>query len=1197
MSAFGTIRTSGFPRGPTGASLPLGPALGARCPEGARRRRLRPVDCVENRRASVHTKSVRTCPVDFGAKTSLYSTASAACTSGFAEIKDRVSTWQSATASFSGDVCTLSVGGVSVGTLAVLTKGRLDPVPSSTIVALEAVRDDGQVVRFLVQGSAIVAPPSVRLRLGAVSGGYALEDEADNVESYDSSGRLLSVSTRGGIVHTMGYDAAQRLSTVTDSFGHALTLGYDILSRLKSMTDPGGRIVQYGYDAQGRLVMANHGDGTTRGYLYENAAFPEALTGLTDESAVRSSTWGYDTQGRATSTQEAGGANAVTLVYNTNGTVTATDALGAVRTFGFGRYGDRNLVTGISGSQCPACSELAATAYDLAGFLGSRTDYNGNITNYTHDSRGLETSRTEAYGTLVARTITTQWHATHRQPTLITEPNRTIAFTHDAHGNVLTRTVTDTSVTPNVERTWTFTYNGHGQVLTEDGPRSDVSDVTSHAYYSCTTGYQCGRLYTVTNALNQTTTFHTYNAHGQPLTLTDPNGVVTTLAYDTRQRLTSRQIGSETTTFQYWPTGLLKKVTLPDSSYLLYGYDDAHRLIKIEDHEGNRVEYALDAMGNRTTESAYDPSNALAHTRTQVFNSSSQLWKQIGAAGTSAVTTVYYDAGPNGAGRLTGTTDASGSTSWTYTAQGRIASRTQTMGSVVKSVAYGYDADGRLASISYPSGSIVTLGYSAGAVTSLTLNGSMPILSGVLYEPFGPVAGWSWGNGTLAVRSRDLDGQPTQIDSAGLKTFAYDEAFRITSIADADDATRSWSYGYDVLDRLTSAARTGLTQSWTYDANGNRLSEGGTAPSIYTVASTSNRLTAVTGALTRSFSFDAAGNVTADGTRSLSYDDAGRLVSVTVGGQTSVFTYNALGQRVKKASAAGTRHFVYDEAGHPLGEYDGAGNLIEELVWLGDTPVASIRPNGGGVGIFYLHTDHLNTPRRLTRVSDNAIVWRWDGDAFGNGAPDEDPDGNGLVVAFHHRFPGQYFDTETGLHYNYFRDYDPQIGRYVESDPIGLEGGVNTYAYVGANPISVADPLGLYVKKCSRVLGNTRGKRAASWNPLRHDYLNVSGTFVGLYPGNGDVWGQGRVIKDPNYEDDDGKCTDVCRDPDFDQYVLDAAAKNQPTYCPIAAGWGGLLGGIAYAAGARNCQTWASEVLETAKREYLRNQKCPKCFQ
>src|SRR5262249_16739504 len=153
----------------------------------------------------------------------------------------------------------------------------------------------------------------------------------------------------------------------------------------------------------------------------------------------------------------------------------------AVRTFTFGRYGDLSLTTGISGSQCSTCRESRATSYNPAGFVSSRTDYNDNVTQYTYDdTRGLEISRTEAASTPQARTITTQWSSTYREPTLISiysggtatgTPLRRISFTHDSSGNILTRTVTDTTVTPNISRTWTYTYNGYGQVLTEDGPR------------------------------------------------------------------------------------------------------------------------------------------------------------------------------------------------------------------------------------------------------------------------------------------------------------------------------------------------------------------------------------------------------------------------------------------------------------------------------------------------------------------------------------------------------------------------------------------------------------------------------------------------------------------------------------------------------------------------------------------------------
>jgi len=110
--------------------------------------------------------------------------------------------------------------------------------------------------------------------------------------------------------------------------------------------------------------------------------------------------------------------------------------------------------------------------------------------------------------------------------------------------------------------------------------------------------------------------------------------------------------------------------------------------------------------------------------------------------------------------------------------------------------------------------------------------------------------------------------------------------------------------------------------------------------------------------------------------------------------------------------------------------------------------------------LYYIHTDHLNTPRAISNATGQE-VWRWDHtEPFGADMANGNPSGLG-TFEFNLRLPGQYFDKETNLHYNYFRDYDAGIGRYVQSDPIGLLGGLNTYAYVGGNPISNTDPLGL----------------------------------------------------------------------------------------------------------------------------------------
>lgn len=129
---------------------------------------------------------------------------------------------------------------------------------------------------------------------------------------------------------------------------------------------------------------------------------------------------------------------------------------------------------------------------------------------------------------------------------------------------------------------------------------------------------------------------------------------------------------------------------------------------------------------------------------------------------------------------------------------------------------------------------------------------------------------------------------------------------------------------------------------------------------------------------------------------------------------------------------------------------------MQETVWLGNLPVATVQ-NGN---TYAIHTDHLGTPRVITDNS-NIEVWTWESDPFGVAAANDDPDGDGIRFNYNLRFPGQYYDEETGKHYNYFRDYDPSAGRYIQSDPTGLDGGFNTYLYASANPLMYIDPYGL----------------------------------------------------------------------------------------------------------------------------------------
>ena len=328
-----------------------------------------------------------------------------------------------------------------------------------------------------------------------------------------------------------------------------------------------------------------------------------------------------------------------------------------------------------------------------------------------------------------------------------------------------------------------------------------------------------------------------------------------------------------------------------------------------------------------------------------------------------------------------------------------------------------------------------------------------------------------------------------------------DNASRIATLSNASNGTLSWTYGYDLLDRLTSAVQTNFSYGFTYDANGNRLTQTGTYPWTLIPSSTSNRLVSTSGGGVRTYSYDAAGNVLTDTAHTFTYNNRGRMKTGKTTSTTTTYVLNALGQRIKKSGGvAGTVLYMFDEAGHLLGEYSSTGALVQETVWLGDMPVATLRPNGSAIIIYYVHADHLNTPKLVTRPSDNKQAWRWDQDPFGVASPAQNPQGLGTFV-YNLRNPGQYFDTETGTFYNYFRNYDPQVGRYVESDPIGMEAGTNTFAYVNSGPIGDSDPFGL--DKLIQYVDNTAlGSMGVMYPSLVYIYDTDTNQISGPYRGS-----------------------------------------------------------------------------------------------
>lgn len=1059
-----------------------------------------------------------------------------------------------------------------------------------------AWRGDGQALSFTGSGVGMwSADPDVKLKLTKEASGFTLVQPNGTVERYSLTGQITSETDAAGLATLYTYNSNVTLNKVTGPFGHTITFTWSG-SRLASIKDSANQTITFTADAQKNLSAVTYPGNKVRTYLYEDTTFRHALTGIKDETNTRVSTYAYDAStGKAFSTSHTGGYNGFTLVPSGTST-TITDAGGTVRT---ATFTDLLGVKRLSSLVNQADGKAMSQSYDAQGNVEQILDEEGRTSKFSWDANNRIVTKTLAFGRPEQKT----WSYTYADPILnllstVTEPSVRAGqskVTSYSYGDVnfpkLPTLITVSGYTPAgfaVARTVALGYTPLGQLATINGPRTDVSDVTTLTYWSCSAGANCGQLKQVTNAAGHITTFDVYDAAGRLKQKTDPNGLVTTFGYDLRGRLETvtqtPPVGSGTAargvSYTYDSAGQLVSVTTAEGIVLTSAYDAAGNLTSITDPLGNKVIYGYDLRGNRTSEtvrdaggnvvkqiaSTWDARNFLGSVTkgtgsisatTQLVNDAVGNLVQVSDAKGNPPTTHQYDGlnrliqtvdaisgtttkgydpngepitvgSPNGAawgfdvddlgnklqerspdrgevnmvadaagnvtsrtdargitatlshdalnrvnsvtypsgssnvsytydtcaygkGRVCSITDPSGTRTFTYDGLGRVKQQvwlaSSGLGGQAFTTSYTWTAGDRLASMTFPSGRTVTIGRNALAqVNTVATNGST-LVSGRTYNAEGAQLSQSLANGLSEARTWDTAGRLSTWSVGALenRTLGYDLNANLTSVTGSPIGSRA--YGYDALDRLNSEP----SWSYTYDGNGNRLSDGA---SSYNYAANSNRLASVGGA---SVSLDTAGNTLGltlgTSSQTYTYNQAGRLATAGTSASSASYFYREDGLRAAKVVAgptAGTTLFHFDLDGNVIAETDAAGTVLREVVWADGLPVAQVDP---AAGTTWLHVDHLGTPRVGTS-SAGAVTWRWDSNAFGSTPPTG-------TTTVNLRMPGQIYDAETGLYFNGWRTYSPHLGRYLESDPISLNGGLNTYAYVAANPLNYTDPMGL----------------------------------------------------------------------------------------------------------------------------------------
>lgn len=756
-------------------------------------------------------------------------------------------------------------------------------------------------------------------------------------------------------------------------------------------------------------------------------------------------------------------------------------------------------------------------SYDGAGRVLEMKDINGVITDIEYNPRGWLTARkvrgSDDAGEYDDAITRMEYDATGQATKVIQPDGEFLTLGYDAAHRL-------TSLSDAVGNTQTYTLNSLGKRTKEESFDNAVAlkRTLTRVYDTL------GRLQANKNAAEVVTTSVTYDANDNLDQTTDSLSRVTDQDLDPLNRLikTIQDKGAgkinATTQFEYDARDNLTKVIDPKALNTLYEYTSFNDLKKLTSPDTGITTYTYDEAGNRLSQT---DSQTTPVVTSYTYDKLNRL-TTMSYANTALNSTYVYDTvntaicGPTevfAKGKLTQFTDSSGNTQYCYDRFGNMTRKQQTNNGLIRTTTYEYTLGGRVSRMVYPSGNAVTYNYNAiGRVhdVNATMTGtstSTLLANRFLYLPFGPLmqvgqytvkcnpvgggGAFSAGASAYAAPSSGGEDQGEPIycplgttlqstrswifsrwyrnlnyDITGLQNTTIENNNQGNIVKLTDGYNTIYSYQYDNLDRLTLAKNDTTSQNlfqFSYDATGNRQSKtvGTGAAQTYTYAGTNHRLASVAGT---SRNYDNRGNtLQIAANKKFTYDDRSRMVEFkNLAGIVSQYQYNAKGERVRKyKNTTDQARYFYSEGGQLLNEETISGGVTTstDIVWVEDKPIALLR---GGLS-YVVESDHLGTPRGVSENVSTAQVWSWPlgSDPFGESFPSQDPDGDSVPFVFNMRLPGQLYDSESGLHYNYFRDYEAATGRYVESDPIGLDGGVSTYGYINGRALNATDRLGL----------------------------------------------------------------------------------------------------------------------------------------